>query len=360
MMDAPSTILIADDDPIGRKLIQTKLFGENYKLVFAADGQEALDKIKEIIPDIVLLDVMMPEMDGFTVCEKMREYPQLQHIPVVMVTALDGRDDVARGAQVGANDFLRKPVNSFELRARIRSLIGMKKQLSTVDTQMQFRNNMEDAINRHIIPAIDNVFSLGHNFRQRATEPLDVDESKKLLEGSRQLQSLVSNLLLLVKMEKEGFILRKDPTNLNKFLQTMFDRFQPAAKAKHINLALDLPDKSSEVPLDASLFTRMISNLLEYALESTPPKGTVTLRAIYPQSNAATDPIKVQVIDDAPAMSEKQILALFTSPQPADKKFDLTAFGTGLAICKNIAKAHGGNVSIRPNDPTGNTYTIEI
>lgn len=358
-MTDSSTIVVADDDPIGRKLIQTKLFGEKYNLVFAADGKEALEKIRETLPDLVLLDVMMPEMDGFTVCETMRADSQLKHIPVVMVTALDGRDDVMRGAQVGANDFLRKPVNSFELRARVRSLLGVKKQLSTVDAQMQFRNNLETAITDHISPVMDDIFTLGSNLRQRATEPLDVDESKKLLENSRQLQTLINNLLLLVKSEKDGFILKKNPSDLNRLLQTIFDKFKPIAKAKHVNLILDLPDKGQETPLDVSLFSRMISNLLTHVLETVPQKGTVTLQVKYPEVGA-NDRIRIQVIDDAPSIPEQQYAALFAVPKAGNKDFDLAGFGAGLAVSKNIAKAHGGSIAIKANEPAGNIYTVEI
>jgi len=359
-MTDSSTILVADDDPIGRKLIQTKLFGEKYNLVFAGDGKEALEKIRETLPDLVLLDVMMPEMDGFTVCETMRADSQLKHIPVVMVTALDGRDDVMRGAQVGANDFLRKPVNSFELRARVRSLLGVKKQLSTVDAQMQFRNNLETAITDHISPVMDDIFTLGSNLRQRATEPLDVDESKKLLEHSKNLQALVNSLLLLVKSEKDGFILKKQPTDLNKRLQAIFEKLQPIAKAKLVNVTLDLPDESREVPLDGSLFTHMMSNLLAHILETVSSKGTITLQAKYPSGETAQDRIRIEVIDDAPSIPEQKYADLFAAAKPDDENLNFPGFGAGLAVCKKIAKAHGGNIAIKANEPDGNIYTIEI
>jgi len=198
-MDAASTILIADDDPISRKLIETKLFGENYTLVFANDGKEALEKTKQVVPDMILMDVMMPEMDGFAVCEQIKADPLLRHIPIILVTALDSRDDVMRGYSVGANDFLRKPVNSFELRARIRSMLSTKKQLSVLDTTVQLRDVLTKAITEAIAPGVASVLEQGQNLKQRATQPLDVDESKQLVAQAQNLETLVANLLLLVK-----------------------------------------------------------------------------------------------------------------------------------------------------------------
>lgn len=119
-------VLVVDDILPNVKLLEAKLHGEYYEVVTASSGEEALRKIVEHSPDLVLLDVMMPGMDGFEVCRRIKANPQVAHIPVVMVTALTDTEDRVRGLESGADDFLSKPVNDIALMARVRSLVRLK------------------------------------------------------------------------------------------------------------------------------------------------------------------------------------------------------------------------------------------
>jgi PAS domain S-box-containing protein len=123
-----STILIVDDVESARDTLEALLTGEDHHLAFAADGAEALKKVAELHPDLVLLDVMMPGMDGFEVCRRLKSDRAVQYIPIVMVTALDSKEDLVQGLGAGADDFLSKPVNGLELKARVRSLLRAKRQ----------------------------------------------------------------------------------------------------------------------------------------------------------------------------------------------------------------------------------------
>lgn len=119
-------ILVVDDIMPNVKLLEAKLGSEYYDVVTATSGQEALDKIPQVRPDLVLLDIMMPGMDGFEVCERIKRDPSMSHIPVVMVTALTESEDRVRGLEAGADDFLSKPVNDVALMSRVRSLVRLK------------------------------------------------------------------------------------------------------------------------------------------------------------------------------------------------------------------------------------------
>ncbi len=121
-MAAKSTILIVDDEPLGRDTLEALLVREGYDLAFAASGVEALAQVGALKPDLILLDVMMPDMDGFEVCRCLRADPNLAEIPVVMVTALDDQDSRLRGIEAGADDFITKPFDRLELRARVRTI----------------------------------------------------------------------------------------------------------------------------------------------------------------------------------------------------------------------------------------------
>jgi len=122
-------ILVVDDILPNVKLLEAKLMSQYYEVVTASNGQEALDKVESENPDIILLDVMMPGMDGFEVCTRLKANPKTAHIPVVMVTALTDSQDKIRGLEAGADDFLSKPINDTALMARVRSLSRLKMAL---------------------------------------------------------------------------------------------------------------------------------------------------------------------------------------------------------------------------------------
>jgi len=119
-------ILVVDDIPANVKLLEAKLNNEYYDVITANDGYRAIKLAREHKPDIVLLDVMMPGMDGFTACREMKKDREIAHIPVVMVTALSDPSDRVQGLESGADDFLTKPINDTALFARVRSLIRIK------------------------------------------------------------------------------------------------------------------------------------------------------------------------------------------------------------------------------------------
>ena len=140
----PSTILIVDDEYSGRETLESILEGEGYNLVMAENGPQAIAKAKIVLPDVILLDVMMPGMTGFEVCEKIRNDPQVAEIPIIILTALDDRDSLIKGLKAGADDFISKPFDRFELRAR---LIGITR-LNRYQKLLQEREELQKAHKR--------------------------------------------------------------------------------------------------------------------------------------------------------------------------------------------------------------------
>lgn len=150
-MKNQSTILIVDDEAVGRDTLEALLFTQGYNLIFAASGHEALAKALEALPDVILLDVMMPGMDGFEVCKALRTHPKLAEVPVIMVTALDDQDSRLQGIEAGADDFVSKPFNRTELRARIRTITRLNRYRRLVSERLKFKWVVEHADDGYLI-----------------------------------------------------------------------------------------------------------------------------------------------------------------------------------------------------------------
>jgi len=120
-------ILVVDDDPMMQKVIEASLMKDNYKMVFASTGEEGIEMARSLMPDLILLDVVMPGMDGFEVCSLMRNDDQLLYIPIIMITALDDRDSKIQGLEAGADDYICKPFDKLKFRARVRTITRLNR-----------------------------------------------------------------------------------------------------------------------------------------------------------------------------------------------------------------------------------------
>src|SRR5690348_16198153 len=138
-----STVLIVDDNPQNVELLQAFLESLPVRIVTAADGVEALDKIEQLNPDLILLDIMMPRMSGFQVCRKIKADPKSRDIQVLMVTALNELGDIEQATECGTDDFVSKPVNKFELLTRVKSLLRVRHLKSELERALTYLNEIE-------------------------------------------------------------------------------------------------------------------------------------------------------------------------------------------------------------------------
>lgn len=143
-MPQAQSILIVDDTPVGRDTLEALLYKQGYNLAFAASGPETLTKAEELMPDLILLDVMMPGMNGFEVCRRLRANPILAEVPVIMVTALDDQSSRVKGIEAGADDFITKPFNRVELRARVKTILRLNRYRSLQEERARLISALEN------------------------------------------------------------------------------------------------------------------------------------------------------------------------------------------------------------------------
>ncbi len=160
--DKKAKILVVDDIPANVQLLETHLVSAGYKTNMAGNGEEALEKVRAEHPDLVLLDVMMPKMDGFETCKKLKSSQKTRHIPVIMVTALNEIDDKIKGIESGADEFITKPFNKLELLARVKSLLRIK---FLYDELQEKVNQLEQAKERLRELAVTDGLTQLHNYR---------------------------------------------------------------------------------------------------------------------------------------------------------------------------------------------------
>ena len=194
-----STILIVDDEASARETLIAMLEGEDYELQLAKNGFEALKMLGNIKPDLILLDVMMPGMDGFEVCRRIRSTPQLAEVPILILTALDDRGSLLRGIESGADDFLTKPVDRQELKARVRTIT----RLNRYHTLVEQRENLRHMAERVVIAQ--------EQERQRISRELHDDLGQALTTHMLSLHNLQGDLPLSV-------------TNLLERLQALYEQ----------------------------------------------------------------------------------------------------------------------------------------
>jgi two-component system sensor histidine kinase/response regulator len=228
-------ILVVDDEPINFEVLEALLGDEGYQLHYAPGGQAAITALPAIQPEVILLDVMMPEMSGLELCQWLKAQRQWQHIPVIMVTALSSKQDLAHCLAAGADDFVAKPVNSAELKARLRSMLCLKQQYDNLQNLLQMREDMVKMIIHDLRNPLANVMLSAELLRNPKLSP--EKRQKKLdqiLIGSQELKTLIDDLLLMSKLELGKLTLSLQSVNLPVFCQRTVDEMATIAAQKNL------------------------------------------------------------------------------------------------------------------------------
>ncbi len=201
-MEKPPRILIVDDVPVNIAMVQALLKSEGYELVSAESGAEALRSVEEKIPDLILLDIQMPDMDGYEVCERLRENPETEGIPVIMFTATESASEAkAKGLRIGANDYVTKPVAKDELLARIETQLRLKmlEGQRLLTEQLTLINQMVTTLHHEINNPLTGI--LGYTdilLDKMSRKVVPLDEIEKALitirDGSRRIQDVMIKL----------------------------------------------------------------------------------------------------------------------------------------------------------------------
>jgi len=346
-------ILVVDDEPANVELLVRRLQGNGYETVTAMSGGEAIARAGADEPDLILMDVMMPGIDGWESTRLLKADPKTAHIPVVFVTARDRPEDIAKGFEVGGVMYVHKPFEAVELFARVRSAIFTKR------LQDDLRQKNED-LKRLEQSRLELIGMLGHDIRNLANSVVaflqlarmgeltpDRPEFAQLLGLSEsniaEVLRMVNALLDVYKIEEGRLEAVPQVNDFAEVVQRSISQLIPEAMSKGITLANDVPT-DTPVFVDAGLVVRVLTNLVSNGIKHTPSGGTVRIGA-HPQAGAA-DSVVVQVSDTGPGISESDAAHVFDRFFQTERGRSRGGTGLGLAFCKLAIELHGGTIHV--------------
>ncbi|MBK1988652.1 hybrid sensor histidine kinase/response regulator [Sphaerospermopsis aphanizomenoides BCCUSP55] len=356
-MENPAKILIIDDEPDNFDVIDALLDIEGYELSYVANGQQAFDLLAHFQPDVILLDVMMPQMNGIQFCEKFKSNPQWKHIPVIMVTALSAKEDLFQCMAVGADDFISKPVNGMELRSRVRSMLRIKQQYDSLQDALKLREDLSNMIVHDLRNPLTSIILSAEMLRvANLPQERQVQKSSQIIAAGQQLQSMIDSLLLMAKLDAGKLILQRTDIDICEICSSAIADMEAAIIHKDIELISYLPQPGGSISLDVNLFRRVIDNLISNALKFSHPHSQIILRADYPAPGRA----KIQVADSGPGVKPELREVIFEKYEIGTFNKAASQIGLGLAFCKMTVEAHGGKIQVESNQPKGAVFTVEI
>lgn len=360
--ELPAKILVVDDNAQNRELVAATLEPEGHEVILAVDGDEALRAFETTHPDCVLLDVRMPGLDGFAVCERMRALPGGADIPIIFLTALRDVDTFDRALVAGADDFLTKPVRPTELIVRVQGALRLRRLSTEVREHYDLIRRQRDDLMRLQLQKEMLMSFVIHDLknpvasmdllaqvlvRDRSLPKEGRDTAQQIRDSARHLMRLIHNLLDLSKSEEGKLVIKRSNVDLPALADAVRQTFEAHARAAQVTLELAI-----EVPsllADQDLLERVLENLTENALRHAPKGSIVQICA-----KRYDGEIGLCVMDRGsgiPVEMREKIFGRFVQLEASSGLTSRSGRGLGLTFCKIAVEAHGGRIWIEDAHP---------
>ena len=355
------SIIVVDDTPANLHLLTGMLKERGYRVRPVPSGAFALQPAKHDPPDLILLDIIMPEMNGYEVCERLKADAQLSDVPVIFISALNETMDKVRAFAAGGVDFVTKPFQFEEVHARVATHLELRRQRGLIqesNVQLRTLEKLRDDLVHMIVHDMRTPLTALYGFLQtlQALEGERLSEEGRefvqiALASTEELVEMVSSLLDVSKMEAGEMKLNPTPCDLRAIARTVLAKVESLRGGRQ--LALSGPDAPVSVIADAELIARVFQNLLGNALKFTPDDGRVTI-SLEP----GADTVRVLVQDTGPGIPpayRERIFEKFGQVEhPASRQRYST--GIGLSFCKLAVEAHGGQIGVDSEEGHGSTF----
>ncbi|UCE63457.1 MAG: hybrid sensor histidine kinase/response regulator [Nitrospirota bacterium] len=388
-MRDPSKILIVDDEFDIRLSLSTILEAHGYTTTTVSCAKEALDAVNLETPDLVLLDIRLPDQNGFDVCHQLREEPQTALLPVILVTAMNPYQEKVKGIEAGADDFLSKPINKAELLARVRSLLRIKElhdmaqsqaaHLAEWNRELEMRLTQESKLaevarmlgdiahemKNLLMPVVtgtelleSELRDLHHDLSQLNSPSTQASHGRcnEIVEmvnsSGKRLRDHVKDLADCVK------ILSSEPQfsacRISKVVDQVFEPLRFSAREKGIGLRTEGLEDLPDIEADGRRLFHAFFNLVNNALSETPPGGFVNVKGILEPEGAT---VLLSFTDTGRGMPPEVRENLFTRQGLSTKQ---AGTGLGIKIIKAVVDAHSGHISVESQGGRGTTFYLRL
>ncbi|MFN8575339.1 MAG: hybrid sensor histidine kinase/response regulator [Candidatus Sericytochromatia bacterium] len=360
-------ILIVDDNPHNIQVLAAVISESNYETGFAMNGQQALDFLEENIPALILLDIMMPEMNGYEVCQKIKQNDTLKDIPIIFLTAKSEKEDIIKGFEVGGVDYITKPFNNTELKMRIKTHIELqqnKEKLAQLNKQLEKTNATKDKFFSIIAHDLRGPIGNIHQFLNFMTDDIESMGNKELAQEftllknvSKSTFELLESLLTWASSQKGTIEFKPQLNNLHNLVYSNIQLFKQSAENKQITLKNNTPENLESI-FDYNMINTVIRNLINNAIKYTSENGEISV-----SSKENHDSVEITVSDTGIGMPQSSIDTLFEIDV---KKFSKEGTkgekgsGFGLIICKEFIDKHKGKIWVESEIGKGSQFKFKI
>lgn len=366
----PVKVLVIDDNAENRALAAASLEDEDYAVVAAASGHEGLRAFESERPDGVLLDIRMPDMDGFSVCSRIRQLPGGAEIPILFFTALRNIDTFERSLSAGGDDFLTKPVCPTELVLRMQTALRIRRMSSELREHYSLVRQQRDALIRlqlqkerltaFVVHDLKQPLNSMDLYAQVLLRDPDLSERsrsavQKIRDGARSLLRLILNLLDISRSEEGQLSVHDGDVDLEELVDSVVEAHGLQARSLGVVLVADI--KACTLRGDADLLRRVLENLLDNAIRRAPEDSEVRVAAHH--DGLATE---IHVVDAGPGIApdmRQKIFEPFVQLETSDRIAARTSRGLGLTFCRLAIEAHGGSMRVEDANP-GTVFCIRL
>jgi two-component system sensor histidine kinase/response regulator len=350
-MSIREKILIVDDNPTNIEILQEYL-EDNYELEIASSGMEALEKAATFQPAIILLDIMMPGMDGYEVCKRVRATPSLAHIKIIILSVKAMLSERLEGYTSGADDYITKPFEEEELLAKVRVYLRLK----SVEEMNELNSNLLAMLSHETRTPLTSILMPVEILR--ADQTMDADKRKTLLDivydSTKNLQKLFDKIFLLNTLKTGTAAFDFVPIDLCELVRAAIGSLSAAAAAREISIEPQLPD-TLVVRLDRQKIQQVIEAVLDNAVRFSPAGGTVQANVFQDDQYGV-----VTITDHGEGIDPNFLPQVFTEFTCSDVDHHSGGHGLSLAIAKQIVSYHGGMIAADSTPKIGTTVTLRL
>ncbi len=355
-----NTLFIVDDTPDNLRLLANLLSGRGYSIRKALNAAVALKSIQQSPPDLILLDINLPEMSGYDLCKQLKADPLTAEIPIIFISALDNVQDKIKAFQVGGADYVAKPYQMEEVFARIEHQLLLQAQKRQLKAEIRERERAEKALEvyLHIVShdLRNPVLGISMVLNNCLNKPMPADQTlipfkRETLEQMRQScdrqLALINSLVETQQFEQQGVPLVLRSLSLADLIKNILQEWSLRFEAQGVEVETQIPESLPLVQADANYLWRVFDNLVANALKYNPqPRPQpLTLQILV----TVTPPqIVCQVVDNGVGIPTAIADQVFDRYQRGDKSNNHLGLGLGLYVCRQIIQAHGGEINLNP------------